>query len=60
MKHYVKIFSGSLCTLEEEVNEYTSQIVFQGSTARIQAIQSVPQGHGVAIIIHYISSYEIR
>lgn len=61
MRHYVKIFYGNFMdSLEKEVNEYTSQIAFQGGTAKIQDIQAVPRDHGVTIVVHYISSYEVR
>lgn len=62
MKHYVKIFYGTFMdSLEKEVNEYTSQLAFQGGTAKIQNIHALPREHsGVTIVVHYISSYEVR
>lgn len=62
MKHYVKIFYGNFMdSLEKEVNEYTSQLAFQGGTAKIQNIHALPREHGGAtIVIHYTSPYEVR
>lgn len=61
MKHYVKIFYGNFMdTLEKEVNDYISQVAFQGSAAKIENIQSVARDSSVVIVIHYISPYEIR
>lgn len=61
MKHYVKIFYGNFMdTLEKEVNDYISQVAFQGSAAKIENIQSVARDSSVVIVIHYISPYEVR
>lgn len=60
MKHYIKIFYGNFMDdLEKEVNQYISQIAFQGSTAKIENIQSVHREHGVTIVVHYTSPYEV-
>ena len=61
MKHYVKIFYANFMdTLEKEVNDYISQVAFQGSTAKIENIQSVARDSSVVIVVHYVSPYEIR
>ena len=61
MKHYVKIFYGNFMdTLEKEVNDYISQVAFQGATAKIENIQSVARDSSVVIVVHYVSPYEIR
>ena len=61
MKHYVKIFYANFMeTLEKEVNDYISQVAFQGATAKIENIQSVARDSSVVIVVHYVAPYEVR